>query len=123
MKPKELAKIIGQLALEKKGKEIILLDVTGIADFADFFIIITGDSDVQVKAISDHIEKKLKMHKTELYHKEGYQSLQWVLLDYIDVLVHIFRPTTRALYAIERLWGDAEREVITENMYDSETVY
>jgi ribosome-associated protein len=123
MKSKELAQRIAQLALEKKGKEIVLLDVNGIADFADYFIIITGDSDVQIKAISDHIVRKLKSNRIKLYHKEGYQSLQWVLLDYVDVLVHIFKPATRALYAIERLWGDAEREVITESMYDGETIY
>ena len=123
MKSRKLANTIARLALEKKGKDIILLDVSGIADFTDYFVIATGDSDVQIKAISDHIEKSLKTNRIKLYHKEGYQSLQWVLLDYVDVLVHIFRPATRALYAIERLWGDAKREVITEKMYDGETVY
>jgi ribosome-associated protein len=123
MKSKNLAHSIASLALEKKGKDIILLNVRKISDFADYFVIVTGDSDVQIKAISDHIEKKLKEKRIKLYHKEGYQSLQWVLLDYVDVLVHIFRPATRALYAIERLWGDAKREVITEKMYDSESVY
>ena len=123
MKSKKLAHSVARLALEKKGKDIIILEVVGIADFADFFVIVTGDSDVQIKAISDHIEKSLKKERIKLYHKEGYQSLQWVLLDYVDVLVHVFRPATRALYAIERLWGDAKREVMTEQMYDRETVY
>jgi len=123
MKSNKLAHNIAFLALEKKGKDITLLNVSAIADFADYFVIVTGDSDIQIKAISDHIEKKLKEKQIKLYHKEGYQSLQWVLLDYVDVLVHIFRPATRALYAIERLWGDAKRKVITEKMYDSERVY
>jgi ribosome-associated protein len=123
MKSNELARNIAQISLEKKGKNIVLLDVTGIADFADYFVIITGDSDVQIKSISDHIEKTLKSNRIKLYHKEGYQSLQWVLLDYVDVLVHIFKPATRALYAIEKLWGDAKREVITESMYDGEAIY
>ena len=114
MTSKALATNIASLALEKKGKQIMLLDITGIASFTDLFVIISGDSDIHLKAIADHIEKELKKKKIKIYHKEGYQSLQWILLDYVDVIVHIFNKRTREHYGIERLWGDAKIKMIED---------
>ncbi|MFC2088621.1 ribosome silencing factor [Calditrichota bacterium] len=114
MESKELSKTITNLALEKKGKQIAVLDLQGLTSMTDYFIIITGDSDTHIKAIADHIIRQLKKKKTKIYHKEGLGSLRWVLLDYVDVIVHIFRGETREFYGLERLWADAKIEFVIE---------
>ena len=115
MTANELADKISILALEKKGHQIAILNVTGLSSVTDYFVIISVDSDVQLKAIADHIERKLKSDdKLHLYHKEGSTSPNWVLLDYIDVVAHIFRKETREHYGLERLWADAEMKLVLE---------
>jgi len=74
---------------------------------SDFFVICTADANTQVKAIADEIDKKLRKDGIKCYHKEGYNSLNWVLLDYFDVVVHIFKKEAREFYKLEKLWGDA----------------
>ncbi|SMB80285.1 ribosome-associated protein [Desulfonispora thiosulfatigenes DSM 11270] len=95
---------------DKKAQDIVALDVQGISTFADYFVICTGSSNTQVKAIADNIEKELK-EKSNLYamRKEGYQQGHWVLLDYNNIIVHVFLPDDREFYDLERLWGDAKR--------------
>ena len=111
----ELADKVSTIALEKKGHQIAILNVKGLSSVTDYFVIISVDSDVQLKAIADHIERKLKKdEKIHLYHKEGTNSTNWVLLDYIDVVVHIFRKETREHYGLERLWADAEMKLVLE---------
>jgi ribosome-associated protein len=93
-----------------KGKKIVQLDLRKIEDApADFFIICEGDSNTQVRAISDSIHKKVK---EELYtmpsHTEGSSNARWVLMDYFDTIVHVFYPETREFYEIEQLWSDAD---------------
>jgi len=119
LQDKELAYKIAQIALEKKGKQVAVMDLCGLTGFTDYFVIISGDSDTHVKALSDHIQKKLKDIKIKIYHQEGMQSLQWVLLDYINVIVHIFRGEKREHYGLERLWGDAKIDLIMDEVYDS----
>jgi len=112
---KELADKISTLALEKKGHQIAILNVDGLSNVTDYFVIVSADSDVQLKAIADHIERKLKTdNKINYYHKEGTNSANWILLDYIDVVVHIFRKETREYYGLERLWADAELKLVLE---------
>ena len=118
MTPRELAEKITQLCLEKKAKDVVLIDLTQLSDISDFFVLASGDSDLQTKTIATHIEKSLKDEKIRLYHKEGHQRLNWVLLDYVDVVAHIFRPDTRHHFDLERLWADA---VIT-NVVDTPPV-
>lgn len=108
METMELVKKISRLAWSKKGQDIVVLDLRKITDVTDYFIIISGESDLHVKAITDYIETELEKEKMKAWHKEGYQNLRWVLLDYIDVVVHIFRPETREFYALEKLWADAK---------------
>lgn len=84
-----------------------LLDLKKLTSFADYFVICSADSDVQVKAIADEIEKSLRDEGIKVWHKEGYRALKWVLLDYVDVVVHIFQKNAREFYNIEKLWGDA----------------
>jgi ribosome-associated protein len=111
---KNLAYDIANLALEKKAKQIVVIDLKGTTSIADFFVLMSGDSDTQIKAIADHITKELRKKKIRVYHKEGYKSLRWVLLDYVDVVVHIFKPRTREFYGLERLWGDAKIDLIMD---------
>ena len=105
---KALAERIARLSLEKKATDVMVLDLRKISPVADFFVICTGESDVQVKAIVDHIEEELAKEKTTAWHREGYDFLRWVLLDFVDVVVHVFQPEVRAYYSLESLWGDAE---------------
>ncbi|TFH02721.1 MAG: ribosome silencing factor [Calditrichales bacterium] len=114
MEAKELAYKITDLALEKKAKQIIVIDLHEISSIADYFVLMSGESSTQIKAIADHITREMKKQKTKIYHREGYNSLNWVLLDYVDVVVHIFRPETREFYGLERLWGDAKIDFIMD---------
>lgn len=99
-----LLKQILNLAQEKKARKIIVIDVRGICSITDFFIICHGDSEPQVKAISDHIRKKTT---NKPRHLEGYENQNWILLDYFDIIVHIFKKEERSYYNLERLWADA----------------
>ena len=108
------AREIVELALSKKAKHICLLDLRGLSNMTDFFIICHGDSDVQVKAIADAISMGMKKMGEYVWHKEGYDFLHWVLLDYVDIVVHVFEKETRAFYALERFWGDAKQELFGE---------
>lgn len=105
---KTLANKIANLSLLKKAEDIIILDVRKLTSITDFFVICSGNSDKQVKAITDVIIEELEKSNVKPWHKEGYQYLQWVLLDYVDVVAHIFQKETRDYYSLERLWGDAK---------------
>jgi ribosome-associated protein len=108
MDSKLLAKKVVQLAWNKKGKDIILMDLKKVMDVTDYFILITGESDIHVKALANHIEKELKKEQIDVWHKEGFRQLKWVLMDYIDIVIHIFRPDVREYYNLEKLWADAK---------------
>ena len=114
MESKELAAFITELALEKKGKQIVKLNLANLTTMTDYFVILTADSEVQVKAIADHIIRHSRHDGIKIYHKEGLDSLKWVLLDYVDVIVHIFRGETREFYGLEKLWADAKMELVTD---------
>ncbi len=103
----ELAKQISEIILTKKGYEIKILDLKGISSFADYFVICSGDSDIQVKAIADEVIRKLKKSGVRPYNEEGTTTNSWILVDYVDVVVHIFKHETRLHYSLEKLWGDA----------------
>ncbi len=103
----ELAKAISEIILSKKGYDIKILDLQGISSVADYFVICSADSDIQVKAITDEIEKRLRKQGIKPYNREGTTTNTWVLLDYIDVVVHVFKHETRLHYSLEKLWGDA----------------
>lgn len=108
MESKELVDSIVEIIQSKKGYNITILDLKDLSAMADYFIICTGDANIQVKAISDEIDKKLRKGGLKCYHKEGYNSLNWVLLDYFDVIVHVFKKEAREFYNLEKLWGDAK---------------
>lgn len=101
------AKDIAEIILTKKGFSIRILDLKKLSSFADYFVICSASSDTQVKAISDAVDKEIRERGIKTYHREGYESLNWVLLDYFDVVVHIFKTEARDYYNLEKLWGDA----------------
>jgi ribosome-associated protein len=104
-------------ALEKKGREIVILNLEKVGyAFCDDFIICHADSNTQVSAIADSIEKKVKEELNIIvHHREGVQNSIWILLDYTDVLVHIFQKEFREYYRLEELWGDAAVTKIEES--------
>ena len=104
------------LIMEKKGEDIVVLDLRGISSVSDFFIITTGNSCVHVKAIADEIREKMKKEKKSIcWHFEGYEARKWILLDYVDIVVHIFDSDTRAYYMLEKLWEDAKSRQVKTN--------
>lgn len=111
--PRILAELMANAALEKKAEDIKILDLKGITDIADHFVIATGNGGLHVKAIADHIRDESSASEKP-WHIEGYDNLKWVLLDYVDVVIHIFEKETRDYYDIERLWADAEITTISD---------
>lgn len=107
MDSKQLTGNITGLIFNKKGFDVKILELRELTAMADYFVICSADSDTQVKAIADEIDKNLKDEGIRAWHKEGYKGLNWVLLDYVDVVVHIFKKDVRSYYNLERLWGDA----------------
>jgi ribosome-associated protein len=104
----ELAHAIARYALDKKAHELIELDMRGLVGYTDYFIICSGNTDRQVKAIHDAILAGAKHEHGILPRRvEGVGRAQWVLMDYLDAVVHIFTPTTREFYRLEQLWGEA----------------
>jgi ribosome-associated protein len=101
---------------EKKGKEIVCLDLRKIDNaICDYFIICHGDSNTQVDAIADSIDDEVKKELGEdPWHSEGFENAEWILLDYVDVVVHVFQKHIRDFYKLEKLWGDAEITVIPD---------
>jgi ribosome-associated protein len=95
-------------AEEKKGRDIVLLDLRGISVVTDYFLIITGNSTTQVKAISDNLEKKLKDVGVKTLRVEGHNEAKWILIDFGDLIVHVMQEESRQFYNLERLWGDAQ---------------
>lgn len=122
MDSKIFAEKITNLIFHKKGYDVKILDLRKVASFADFFVICSADSDTQVKAIADEIDKALRDEGIKCWHKEGYIALSWVLLDYVDVVVHIFKKETREFYNIEKLWGDAPSTEIEDPALMKKTV-
>lgn len=110
-----LARLAGRLALAKKGFDVKILKVKGVSSVTDYFVIASGGADIHVKAIARAVEDGLMDNGYKPYHREGYSEGNWVLLDYIDVVVHIFLEPTRRFYALERLWGDAPIEQLSED--------
>ncbi|HSJ16169.1 MAG TPA: ribosome silencing factor [Longimicrobiales bacterium] len=104
--PAELARATG-LAADRKANDLLVLDLRGISNATDYFFLASGTSDMHVRSIAEHIIEELKKEGVRAAHVEGLRSGRWVLLDYIDFVVHVFHPAAREFYQLERLWGDA----------------
>jgi ribosome-associated protein len=108
-----LAAVIAGYAQDKKARDIVELDLRAVLDYTDYFVICSGSSDRQVKAIHDGILAGCKGdHGTVPRRVEGASQAQWVLMDYLDVVVHIFVPEIREFYALERLWGEVPSRAV-----------
>lgn len=107
---KRITEVIVLGMQEKKAKDIVSLDLRNISSsVSDFFVVCHADSSTQVKAIADSVEDEMfKAFGEEPWHKEGFQNSEWILLDFVSVVVHIFRTEKREHYGVEDLWGDAE---------------
>lgn len=105
----ELARFAASVAEDKKGEDIVIYDLRGESDVADFFVIATALSKLQARAIVGDIDKELKQRGLKKLGQEGDAASQWMLLDYGDVVVHVFSPALRDYYNLEALWGDAPR--------------
>jgi len=110
--PLAIARTAGKLALSKKGYDIKILKLKNITGICDYFVIASGDVDKHVKAIADAVVEGLSEKGIKPWHQEGTKGGKWVLLDYVDVVVHVFQKTVRDFYALEKLWGDAPVEEI-----------
>ncbi len=114
MDTKELVFKITELIFSKKGFDVKILDLNNLTTIADYFVICSADSDTQVKAIADEVDKKLRDQGIKCFHIEGYNTLNWVLMDYFDVVVHVFKKDARNYYNLEKLWGDAPSESVED---------
>ena len=105
----------GELALERKAQDVVALDLRKIHTATDHFLLASGSSDVQVKAVADHILDELRKEGHRPNHVEGMAGGRWVLLDYIDFVVHVFHVQAREFYQLETLWGDAPRREFVDD--------
>ncbi|GAK53099.1 iojap-related protein [Candidatus Moduliflexus flocculans] len=106
---REDAVAAAQAALDKKALNVVLLDVAGVVTYADYILVCSGRSSVQVKAIVSSIEDAMRARKIRPLHIEGGTEAHWVLMDYDDIIIHVFVEETRVFYNLERLWGDVPR--------------
>lgn len=110
-----LARMAGRLALDKKGFDVKILKLKSLSTVCDYFVIASGDADVHVRAIADGIDDGLSKAGFRPLSREGVKEGNWVLLDYVDVVVHVFIEPTRRFYGLEKLWGDAPVETIKDD--------
>lgn len=108
----KLKNMIIELIKEKKGVNIVALDLRKVTSITDFFVICSGSVEQHIKAIKDNIIENLEKKGIKYWHIEGENAHTWVLIDYVDVVVHIFHPHTREYYKLEKLWADAKSEKI-----------
>ncbi|MBP0990245.1 MAG: ribosome silencing factor [Oscillospiraceae bacterium] len=119
MESLELAKKIAAILDAKKATDIRVIEIKGVSGLGDYFVLASGSNTTLTKALSDELEEKLAEIGIQAKRIEGYQSATWILLDYYDVIVHIFYSETRQFYSLERLWADCRQvdisDVIKEN--------
>ena len=104
----DLARRAAQICLDMKANDVVMLSLKGVSDMTDFFVIASGTSDTHVRSVGEHVMEELKKFGAAAHHVEGLATGRWVLLDYVDFVVHVFHPTLRNFYQLERLWSDAE---------------
>ena len=102
------------LAADRKGVDMLVMDLRGISNATDFFLLVSGTSDMHARSIAEHIIEELKKEDVRPSHVEGLRTGRWVLIDYIDFVVHVFHPAAREFYQLERLWGDAPAQALEE---------
>ena len=101
------AQTAAALCLDLKANDVVILDLDGVTDMTDCFVIASGSSDTHVRAIAEHVAAEMKKRGYPPHHIEGTTQGRWALVDFVDFVVHVFHPTLRSFYQLERLWGDA----------------
>ncbi len=114
MTSKQLANIIAKAALSKKGYDVTILDLRKLTTMTDFFVVCSVDSDTQARAVADAIKTESVEKGESSVRKEGYGEGRWILLDYVDVVAHVFHKEMRDFYNLEKLWGDAKFEYVSD---------
>ena len=112
---REKALIAAKAAAEKKAGELVVLEVAELIGITDYFVICSGSNERQVATIIDEVTKELKGHGVKPYRIEGHRDRRWALIDYLDLVVHVFHEEERDFYGLERLWQDAPRLVLEED--------
>lgn len=107
----EMSQAICKAASDKKARDIVIMDMRELSPSTDYFVVCSANTATQVRAIADSIEEQLQEAGVDFLHKEGYREGEWVLLDYGDVVAHVFMQEAREYYALEQLWGDAKLSV------------
>lgn len=113
--PREAAMAIARLGLEKKAQDVVVLDISQLGSYADYIVLMTAESDPQMSAVADHVEMSLKKLGRRPMSVEGLRGGQWALLDYGDVVAHVFLADAREFYDLEGLWADAKKVVVTDD--------
>lgn len=106
------ARRAAQLCADNKARDVVLMDLAGVTDMTDFFVVASGTSDTHVRSTAEHVMASLAKEGLKATHVEGLTQGRWVLLDYTDFVVHLFHPTLRSYYQLERLWSDATVETV-----------
>lgn len=107
------ARRAASVLLDNKAQDVVMLDLRPVTDMADYFIVASGTSDTHVRATASHVIESLKKDGLSVHSVEGLEQGRWVLLDYVDFVVHVFHPALRSFYQLERLWGDAPSVPVT----------
>ncbi len=106
--------VLVELARSKGAEDIVIMDLRDVTDTTDYFVICTGNSDVHIRTLTDSLIEGIKKAGERPWYVEGYSNLRWVLIDFVNVVVHIFGRQARQFYALERLWGDAQIERVDD---------
>ena len=107
-----VARRAAEFCVDQKANDVVLLDLKPVTDMTDFFVIASGTSDTHVRSVAEHVMAELKKQGVAVHHVEGLTQGRWVLLDYVDFIVHVFHPALRSFYQLERLWSDAEATTV-----------
>ena len=102
-----LAQIAAASCVENKANDVMVLDLAPVTDMTDYFVIASGTSDTHVRSTAQHVIEAMRQAGHRVHHVEGLSQGRWVLLDFVDVVVHVFHPALRSFYQLERLWSDA----------------
>ena len=122
MTSKNLAKVLANAALSKKAYDITILDLRKLTTMTDYFVVCSVDSDTQARAVADEIKNESLEKGETSVRKEGYSEGRWILLDYMDVVVHVFHKEMREFYNLEKLWGDAKIEYVSDEPAPKEKI-
>jgi len=109
-----LAREAARLTLTKRAEDVVILDLRELDGVCDYFVLATGQSEVQTRAIADAVDEGMRARGIRPWHTEGYEARRWILLDYVDFVVHVFHTRAREYYLLDKLWGDAGRETVAD---------